>query len=255
MREAIETDTLSAGRLPIDPLWADGNSRQTEAGRQELVLRYTELVRIIAAKVYRHRQSQELEYADYVQFGMIGLLESIDRFDAGIGVKFETYASRRINGAILTGIESLSEKQQQIAARKRARTDRTKSLVEGGERGATCAAPSARLERLADVAVGLALGILLEDTGIYVDGEPVAQATPYESLELAQLCRLVASLVERLPTQERVVVRSHYLQQIAFDEISRTLGLTKGRISQIHHAGLKRLRVLAAQAQSLVLAT
>jgi RNA polymerase sigma factor for flagellar operon FliA len=50
--------------------------------------------------------------------------------------------------------------------------------------------------------------------------------------------------VDSLPPQDRMVLRSHYLQELPFDEIAAMLQLTKGRISQIHKQALQRLRVL-----------
>ncbi|WP_457356464.1 sigma factor-like helix-turn-helix DNA-binding protein [Roseateles sp. P5_D6] len=52
----------------------------------------------------------------------------------------------------------------------------------------------------------------------------------------------MAKPTERLPESERRVIVRHYFQQLPFDEIARGLGLTKGRISKLHHAGLRRLR-------------
>lgn len=97
------------------------------------------------------------------------------------------------------------------------------------------------LERLADLAIGLALGFSLEaDAG--PAHEPVEPDNAYQRLELAQLRRRLAELVEQLPEAERLVMARHYFQQQPFDEIARGQGLSKGRVSQIHHAALRRLR-------------
>ena len=238
----------------VDSLWAVWMHARTQAIRDELVLGYTELVRIVAAKTFRRRFSEELEFADYVQFGMVGLLESIDRFDPTLGIKFETFASHRIQGAILNGVENLSEKQQQIAVRGRVRAERTKSLVDGvvGEPARTSAET---LHRLADIAIGLAMGFMLDSHGMYLDGEPSTGNTPYERLELAQLRQLLSTLVDQLPAQERMVVRRHYYQHVQFDEIARTAQLTKGRVSQVHHAALRRLRNLHAKSERFSMVT
>jgi RNA polymerase sigma factor FliA len=229
-----------AGRDSTALLWSSWQDDRSQAHRDALVAEYTELVRIVAAKTYRKRFSDELEYRDYVQFGMVGLLEAIDRFDTTQGVKFETFASHRIQGAILNGTESLSEKQRQIAVRRRVRAERAKSLVEGDSK----ADRLDPVERLADTAVGVALGLLLDNAGMYLDGEPSTGNTPYERTELAQLRGRLAGLVDRLPPSERRVVRGHYFQQIPFDQIAEMVGVTKGRISQVHHAALRRLRKL-----------
>lgn len=174
---------------------------------------------------------------------MIGLLESIDRYDPAFGNRFETFASHRILGAILNGVETLSEKQQQIASRRRVRAERARHLAEG-ERIRETRTTTDALHRLADVAVGLAIGYMLDNAGMYVEGEPSSGDTPYEQVEMAELRQRMAMLVDHLPQQERRVIRSHYFQNLQFEEIARSLELTRGRVSQIHHAALRRLREL-----------
>jgi RNA polymerase sigma factor for flagellar operon FliA len=68
----------------------------------------------------------------------------------------------------------------------------------------------------------------------------------YRSVELSQLRERLGQAVQGLPPQERTVVRSHYLQDMPFDEIAGMLQLSKGRISQIHKQALMRLRSLLA---------
>jgi len=231
-------------------LWQD---RHAAAARERLVAHYQPFARRLAARCYRHRFSLELEFEDYAQFAMIGLLESLERYEPGKGVAFEAFAASRITGAILDGVESLSEKQRQIATRARARRERVASLQDAS---ATDAAAIPPLQRLADIAVGLAIGFMLESAAIYVDGEAADPLnTPYERLEMDQLRRRVLELVDQLPEAERRVVRHHYLQQIPFDQIAQSCGLTKGRISQIHRAALERLRRLVAASDGTVLVT
>ncbi|WP_140637052.1 sigma-70 family RNA polymerase sigma factor [Methylibium rhizosphaerae] len=221
-------------------LWAAYQRQPTAQAREALVERYRRLVRMLAAKAFSHRFCAELEFDDYLHFGMVGLLESIDRFRADGGAKFETYASRRITGAILDGVESLSEKQQQIAARQRMLKERSASLGEAARE-----APAAHaFERLAEVALGLAVGFLLEGTGMYAAGDEATPDHAYQTVELRQLRRDLHDAVQGLPPQERLVIERHYMQQQPFDQIAATLGLTKGRISQVHHSGLRRLRGL-----------
>jgi len=244
---------LDGTLLPADDVWTIWSRDRSQAARDELVDRYIELVRIIAAKTFRHRYSDELEFADYVQFGMIGLLESIDRYDPAFGNKFETFASHRILGAVLNGVETLSEKQQQIASRRRTRAERARHLADGAQIREARAATDV-LHRLADVAVGLAIGYMLDNAGMYLDGEPSSGDTPYEQVEMAELRQRMAMLVDQLPAQERRVIRAHYFQNLQFEEIARTLELTRGRVSQIHHAALRRLRELHLRSGRLVAA-
>jgi RNA polymerase sigma factor for flagellar operon FliA len=48
--------------------------------------------------------------------------------------------------------------------------------------------------------------------------------------------------VRDLPDRERHVITSHYLQQRAFAEVAEELGVTRGRVSQLHRDGIERLR-------------
>jgi len=177
-----------------------------------------------------------LEFVDLVQLGVVGLLEAIDRFVPMRGVRFETFATYRIEGAILNGLPSYSEFQRQLATRRSLLRDRTESLRhEDIEQGRTA------LEQLGDLAISLALGFALEAEDEQPD-EPAGPDNAYVRLELVQLRRRLAELVKQLPEAEcRVVVR-HYFQQQPFEEIALGMALTKGRISQIHHSALRRLK-------------
>lgn len=235
-------------------LWRAWAVDREDAVRQQLADAYRSFARMLAAKAYSNRFSPELEFDDYLQFALIGLLESIDRFDAKRNIPFEAFAGPRIRGAVLNGVQTLSEKQSQISARVQARQDRARSLAIDGEAGGM--APRDPLQRLADIAIGLAIGVMLDDRGLYTDGEPAdPSGTPYDRLEAAQLRARLRKLVDGLPEAERRVLHQHYYQQVAFEEIARNCGLTKGRISQIHHGALRRLRQLSADAESVVLVT
>jgi len=245
------------GVLPAEvlaALWEQWAIHRVDAARDRLASHYGKFARILAAQAFSNRFSHELEFDDYLQFALVGLLEAIDRFDPARRVPFEAFASRRISGAVLTGVETLSEKQAQISARSQARKDRSRSLaVDAPPEAATSSDP---LQRLADIAVGLALGIMLEGGTVYVNGDPSDSAgTPYDRLEIAQLRVRLRRLVDLLPDAERRVLHHHYYQHVPFEEIARNAGLTKGRISQIHHSALRHLRQLSANDDNLLLVT
>lgn len=211
------------------------------AERAALVDAYTPLVRRLAARCYSRRIGGELEFADLVQLGMVGLLEAIDRYAPARGVRFETFATYRVEGAILNGLPAYSELQRQLEFRRRLARERVESLQAAvGDQPRAASA----LERLADLAVGLALGFALEDSGMFQAEEGSQPDNAYARLELAQLRQRLAELVLQLPAAEQRVIQRHYFQQVPFDEIAAGVGLTKGRISQLHHAGLQRLRAL-----------
>ena len=74
--------------------------------REKLILEYLHLVKYIAGRMNIYFASN-IEYDDLVSFGVIGLIDAIDKFDINKGVKFETYASLRIRGAIIDSVREL----------------------------------------------------------------------------------------------------------------------------------------------------
>lgn len=205
--------------------------------REALIGFHAEFARMHAAKLYADRQIAEIEFDEFHQYAMVGLLEAVDRYDPDRGAGFRTYASHRIRGAILSGVEKHCEKQQQITARSRIREERFQELLE--EVTATEQDP---FLRLVDLAIGTAIGYMLEDSGMFQTDEGACEHNIYRSRELKDLARALDGLVDTLPPQERSVIRYHYYQQIRFDEIAAKMGLTKGRISQVHHRALRRMR-------------
>lgn len=218
--------------------------RHEPAGRALLVEAYTPLVRRVAQRVYGRRVGGELHLVDLIQHGMVGLLESMDRYEPERGIRFETFAFLRIEGAILNGLAADSELHRQLAIRREDKRQRLNSLAESP------APETSALERLADLAVGMAMGFMLDDA-VLSPREPAMPDNAYCRTELAQLRRQLAELMQQLPQAEHRVLHRHYFQQVPFDQIALGMGLTRGRISQLHHAGLRRLRELLRQARWL----
>ena len=108
-----------AGR---DKLWKNYISTRSNEYRDELIVEYAQLVKLVAGRLNMYL-GYNVEYDDLVGYGIFGLIDAIDKFDYGKNVKFETYASLRIRGAILDQIRkmdwiprSLRQKQKRIEA-------------------------------------------------------------------------------------------------------------------------------------------
>lgn len=209
--------------------------------REQLVSAYMGFARMMAAKVYARRTFTEMEFADYLQYANLGLIEAVDRFDPQRGVLFESFAAIRITGAVLTGLESASEIQRQIAARKRVVGLRVASLNQPAQE---LTGAEAVFARLAEIALGLAVGFALEESNMYAQDEAEYADNTYAGLELKQLKGRVASALDSLAPGQRHVIQAHYLQHVPFDEVAAGMGLTRSRVSQIHREALEKLRGL-----------
>jgi RNA polymerase sigma factor for flagellar operon FliA len=232
-------------------LWERFAAGDAEA-RGQLIERYLPLCRMIAASLYGKRVADDAEFADYMQYATLGLIEAVENFDARRGVQFNTFATYRIQGAIRNNIANFSERREQVGLIVRLKKERLESIKAAEAPRARRGKGTELVRDMAEVAVIWALSYLLEGSGMLAprtEAHYVEQF--YDSLELRQLRDRLASLVDALPDQERRVVKYHYFQNLEFTEIAKIFGVTKGRISQIHKRALLLLREAHAIAGGL----
>lgn len=219
-------------------LWRATRSGSAEA-REALFSRYAAFARQIAARHFRDRTGGDLDLQEFRQLAYAGLLEAIDRFDPDRGVPFRGYAARRIAGSVLDGIAHVSELREQIAFRNRLRSDRVRSLA---IRDADQLSSSDAMRALAEIATGLAIGFML-DSGLMASEETADRApSAYEGLAWKETVQRLRVALDELPDREQLIIRQHYLHGVAFDLIADLLGLSKGRVSQLHKGAIGRLR-------------
>jgi RNA polymerase sigma factor for flagellar operon FliA len=233
-------------------LWERFGAGDAEA-RSQLIERYLSLCRMIAASLYAKRVADDAEFADYMQYATLGLIEAVENFDWRRGVQFNTFATYRIQGAIRNNIANFSERREQVGLLVRLKKERLESIKLDQAPPRPRRGKSSQLVRdMAEVAVIWALSYLLEGSGMLAprtEAHYVEQF--YDSLELKQLRERLVGLVDALPDQERRVVKYHYFQNLEFTEIAKIFGVTKGRISQIHKRALVLLREAHAIAGGL----
>jgi len=210
-------------------LWKRYREQKDAAARDFLFMKYTAWARGVAASVYRRLRVSQMEWSDYVQNSQIGLMEAMSRFDATRNIDFMAYAKPRVRGAVFNGLRLVLREEKHNRDLVSRGFDRVQSLAESST--------SEPLENFVDSVVGLALGYLLET-------EQFSQATGYaqEMLEQRELGELLKEAILELEERERGILTSHYFLQIPFQAIALDLGITKGRVSQIHKAALMKLR-------------
>jgi RNA polymerase sigma factor FliA len=234
-------------------LWQRFAEQAEPEARGQLIERYLPLSRAIAASLYAKRIADDAEFADYMQYATLGLIEAVDSFDWQRGVRFNTYATYRIQGSIRNCIASFSERREQAGLLYRLKKERAESLKLGPESPERRRrARTSAIREMADVTVIWALSYLLEGSGMLAPREEAHYVEQfYDGQELRQLKEKLVGLVDALPDQERRVIKYHYFQNLEFTEIARIFGLTKGRISQIHKHALVLLREAHAIAGGL----
>ena len=244
--------------LAITSLWAVFKETADRGARERLILHYAPLVTMVAGRVGAGLPST-VEQADLVSYGVFGLIDAIEKYETDRAVKFETYASSRIRGAIIDELRAIDWIPRSVRTKARA-VDRAFADLEGELRRAPSEREVAdRLEigvtelravftQLSTVNVaalddligggserGDSLSLLdtLEDPGA---------TDPAGNVEAQETKLLLARAIERLGEREKIVLVLYYYEGMTLAEIGRVLGVTESRISQMHTAAMVRLR-------------
>jgi RNA polymerase sigma factor FliA len=237
--QPITTDKSSEGKGDEEnALWMDFKIKNSVHAREKLFIKYLPIARRIAWKLHKNDAKSPVEYRELVQLASVGLLESIDRYKPDLGVPFRYFCTRRISGSILSGIAKLTEVNQQISSRNQVARERLKSMSSGVD---TSNKMGDVLDILGEVSSGLALGLMLDNPALYIEHDIDPAKNAYETLAWKEAVDHVRCEVNALPERERELVRLHYIEGIAFDQIAELFGLSKGRISQIHKAAMTLL--------------
>ncbi len=222
------------------------------AAREERILSYLPLVRLIARET--HRQCpRTVALEDLVSAGTIGLIQAVDRYDAARGTQLGTLADRRIRGAILDHLRGpdplprtlrrFARKQQECQARLRAELGREPEEAETAE---AMRIPLAVYRRRTEEADREHL-YSLDDPNTERRNHP---ATPPSDVADHSILRVqVLRLSRQLPQPQATVIEAR-LHNRSHESIAMELGVTQGRVSQIHKLAIETLAAMVS-AQSV----
>lgn len=209
-------------------LWVSWRRQHDSHARDSLILLHAPWARLVARDVFLRVRSRSIDWGEFAQNATVGLIESIDRFEPDRGIEFRTFARHRVRGAVFNGLRQLWGQGISPAVD----LARTASLAE--DEGEDV------LESFVSWTVGVGIGYLL-DAASMPTGETDTQG-PYGSLERDQKYELLRKVVGLLPEREAMVLTMHYFQHVPFVEVAGVLNVTKGRVSQLHKQGIRRLR-------------
>ncbi len=239
-----------------EKLWQEFSKKPTPELREKIIIEYAGLVKIVAGKLSIYL-GFNVEYDDLVGYGTFGLIDAIDKFDYGKGVKFETYASLRIRGAILDQIRKMDWLPRTVR-QKQKKIDAAYSRIESETgRIATDEEIAAELEITVDEldtwqaqtkAAGLvSLDDYLEqgnEGGISSISEGAEEYhQPDRIYEKQELKKILLETLESLTEKEKKVILLYYYEELTLKEISEVLEVSESRISQLHTKAIQKLRV------------
>lgn len=244
-------------------LWEEYSRHRTAEVREKLIIEYAPLVKIVAGRLSMYL-GYNVEYDDLVGYGVFGLIDAIDKFDYGKGIKFETYASLRIRGAVLDQIRkmdwiprSLRQKQKKIDAAM------SKLELELGR-------PATDEELAKEIGIsedellnwqGQAnvTNVISLDEFVDTSGEKNVESvgvntfeTPEEVIEKDELKKLLAESLETLTDREKKVILLYYYEELTLKEISLVLEVSESRVSQLHTRALQKMKTKLGSAAGYV---
>lgn len=234
-------------------LWDDYAKNKSSELREKIILEYAPLVKLVAGRLSMYL-GYNVEYDDLVGYGVFGLIDAIDKYDNMKAVKFETYASLRIRGAILDQIRKMDWIPRTIRQKQKKIDAAMKEIEAAMGRAAT------------DEEIAKSLGITDEEylswqsqmkiTGVVSLDEfmetgcevPSAQNSqrrfdaPEEVIEKREMKEALGQALELLTEKEKKVILLYYYEDLTLKEISNVLEVSESRISQLHTRALQKMK-------------
>lgn len=241
----------------ISDVWMEFVTTRRPALRDELIVAYTPLVRGVVSRLCIPSTSM-LDQEDLVSYGVIGLINAIDRYDPSRGIRFETFAVARIRGAVIDQLRALNwlprsavtrvrqvesalaeleqrlgrpAKEEEAAAELHISTDRYRHMLQ--EANTTLLSLDAPVGSLPQDESVTSLADLLEDVGT---------PGPAEQVEQQELIAFLGRVMDALPPRERLLLSLYYQEELTMKEISEMMQVSESRICQLHMQAILRLR-------------
>ena len=232
----------------MNAIWLQYTKTRDALLKNSLIEHYVYLVKLVAGRLGIYL-SQYVDSDDSIGYGVLGLIDAIDKFDPEKNVKFETYASLRIRGSILDAIRKLDWVPRTLR-KKQKDIDRAYIELEG------------RLGRMPldeEMADSLDINIeeyneLLKEVNIsslisideymsqFESIKDPSAPIPENYIEDNEVKEMLATFIDDLPEREKKVIFLYYYEELTLKEISHVLGVSESRVSQLHTKAVSRLR-------------
>lgn len=242
----------------LDELWTRFKDSGDRGAREKLILNYAPLVKFVAGRVGSGLPAT-VDGGDLISYGIFGLMDALEKFDRGRGIKFETYAIPRIRGAIVDELRSLdwvprsvrskARQVEQAIGRLEATLHRTPTeeevAVELGVNLEDLRDTLQRVNMSSVVALDEVVGRGGDDdssTSLIDTIEDSEAPDPVAAFDRAETREILRGVVGGLADRDRLVITMYYFEGLTLKEIGKALGVTESRICQIHTKAVLDLR-------------
>lgn len=233
--EALETGATA---------WEDFSPAEQEA----VVRHYAPKIRFLALRL-KVKLPRSVELNEMISSGTLGLMEALGKFRPQLGIRFETYAETRIRGAMLDELRRLDWFPRSLRQRIRVLDEAMRKVeFEEGRQATEEELHEMTGLELRDVRQGLEalqneLWLSLDAIQDTVSGEGGENGgQPFSSTAHQEMIERIAPLIDRLTPREKLVLSLYYTDELNMRETAEVMGITEGRVSQLHSQALNRLR-------------
>jgi len=244
--------------MDMESLWIDYKEHGSTSARDKLLAEYTPIVRYTAQRMAINLP-KEVQLGDLIGAGVMGLIKALESFDSTRDVKFETYATHKIRGAILDDLREQDWIPRSI--RQKAKTVKNAYIELEKEKGRTpydseVAAhlnlkPAEFEDLLSEIAPTSIVSlneVIQNNYGetmnmSFIDTiEDENAENPLDRLATEDIKKILAKALMELPENERQVIALYHYEELTLKEIGIAMNLTESRVSQIHSKAMLKLR-------------
>ena len=237
--------------MEANTLWDNYSKTKDAKIREELIIKYLYLVKFVAGRLYAN-YGNNVEYDDLASYGVFGLIDAIEKYDAGRGVKFDTYAQLRIKGAIIDYLREIDWLPRSIRQKAKELEKAYYELENELGRSANDEEVAARLaisvedfqKKIQYVSTYsiVSLDDLLEQKREFANDDNDNDISPGAAIEKDVLRNILIETINALPEKENRVITLYYFEELTYKEIGKLLSISESRVSQLHTKAIIRLK-------------
>lgn len=234
-----------------EELWIKYKETKDKVYKDQLIIKYIPLVKIVSGRMYNFYGSK-IEYDDLVGYGVLGLIDSIEKFDLTKNIKFETYAQIRIKGTIIDNIRKLDW----IPRSLRKKSKDIQKVIQELENKLGHVPTNLELAKhlnmsiddvenlLSDISTFnvISLENFLSEKSEGISNSKGEMELPDHIYEKNELKSILIDAINSLSEKEKLTISLYYYNEFTYKEIGQILDLSESRISQIHSKSILKMK-------------